>query len=1148
MLHLLKQRSFGAMTLSQFLGAFNDNAFKQLVLLLIATVAGGKEDALGWVAESSLSDLGQALPLTLFALPFVIFGPITGALADRLSKSRIIKAANVLEIVVMGVATLAFTLERYDFLLGTIFLMGTQSAIFGPSKYGVIKELVGQKELSPANALIQSSTMIAVLAGVVLGGLLAKHLQGVLWAAGLWYMSFATLGWLASLRIARLPAVNPTRRIDWNPVREFLRHWRATDRNRHLILSICASALFYLLAATFLPIVNAYGTETLGLEEDAVSVLNAFTIVGIAIGALWAGRISKSRIEGGLVPLGLLGMAASSFLVQLRPDSAFLLRVSLFGLGVGAGLFTIPIRCLIQHLPREENRGGVQGLAETMDFVGILLAGALFYLFDKGLDLRPPQMFAVCGVILSAYAVTSLLLFGGFAVRVVLLIMTHTVYRLRVRGLERVPDGGALLVANHVSFVDAVLIGAASPRPVRFLMQRDYFRAPLVGWFARKMGAIPIASGDSREDLRSSLEGAAEAARNGELVCIFAEGAITRTGGMLPFARGLERVARAAEVPIVPVALDRLWGSLFSYEGGRFFWKLPQQIPYPVDLTFGAPVPSDTPAHLVRNQVQELVAETRAARGGRRESLGWRLAVTAKCHARRTAVVDSTGKRLTFRRLLAGSLVLRGVLRRRLRPAQRVAVLLPPGVGGALVNTSLALDRRTSVNLNYTMPNSALAGMLERAEVEQVITSPRFLEALERPSPLPPERTLMVEDLLAEASRGQRLRAYLATFLPTWILARIVVPQPAREEVATVLFSSGSSGEPKGVELTHGNVLSNVESVLQVLPLGPGDTVLGVLPFFHSFGYTVTLWATILSGAKAAYHANPLDAKRIGKLAEKERATLLLATPTFYQGWLRRIPPEAFATVRIAVSGAEKLRDALADAWEERYGISLLEGYGCTECAPVVSFNLPQVDGLADRQQPLKRGTLGRPLPGVALRVVDPETRELLAVGESGLLEVKGPNVMKGYLKDPERTAQVLRDGWYSTGDIARVDRDGFLVVTDRLSRFSKIGGEMVPHGRVEEELTEVVGRLSEGREDLPEVAVTALPDERKGEQLVVLHTAMPFPVARALDELGRKDLPQLFLPREKNFVQVEEIPRLGTGKIDLKGLRELARERLQPQ
>ncbi|MEZ6014082.1 MAG: MFS transporter [Planctomycetota bacterium] len=1163
MLQLLKLRSFAALLVSQFLGAFNDNAFKQLVLLL--TVSAATSEAIPWVAESGLAldssgNHRQGFVAFLFALPFVLLCTTTGALADKYSKSTIIKLANVLEIAVMGVAFAALYLENFALLLATVFLMGAQSALFGPSKYGSIRELVPAKDMSRANALIQTTTTLAILIGVGVAGFLAQHYSDALWVPGTAYVGFAALGWLASLPIRRLAPKQPERAIRVNFLSEARQQWRAVKGDGLLVAAVFGSAYYYLIGALLLLVVNEYGLHGLGLDKAGTSLLMVPVVLGIAIGAVTAGRVSGDRIEGGLVPLGVLGMAVPLFVMGAGPASEGLARGMLFLLGVASGMGSLPIRTLVQVLPKDERRGAVLGFSQTMDFVGILLAGPIFALL-QGMGLGGRSMMSAVGVLLLVALIPAFKFAAHHSLRLVLWLLVHTVYRIRVRGAEHLPErGGALLVANHVSLVDALLVAAATKRPVRFLMFRPYFARPVLGWFARRMDAIPVAEGDSAEARDEALGRAADAARGGDLVCIFAEGGITRSGHLMPFATGMERIARAADVPIIPVALDRMWGSLFSYTGvkragagrwSRLAAKLPRALPYRVDVALGAPLPPDTTAFATRQRVQEEVADLRALRRGRRGSLGWRFVRQARAYAKQPALVDGTGAELDYRKLLIGALCMRKALRPKLGAGQSVAVLLPPGAGGALVNIALALEDRTSVNLNYTMENADLARMCEVADAGVVITAKRFLKALERESPLPPERTIFLEDIRGDITAGMKLRALLLSYLPGAWLADRLAPRgdDASQRIATIIFSSGSTGTPKGVMLSHSNILSNTQSVLQVVALGPGDAVLGILPFFHSFGYTVTLWATLLSGARALYHANPLEAKVIGELCEKHRATITIGTPTFYQAYLRRCAPEQFAHVRLAMSGAQKLGQGLADAWRARFGSELMEGYGCTELSPVVSANLPSPEGTSARHRLHEPGTIGRPVPGVAVRIVDPDTRAPRGEGEEGLIEVKGPNVMCGYLGQPEKTAEVLRDGWYSTGDIGLLDRRGFLRITDRLSRFSKVGGEMVPHGRIEEALQELAFHKAgltadeelEPSEEVPEVAVTSIEHATRGEELIVLYTNLPFPVTELSDALAAGDLPRLFLPKPSNYFAVERIPKLGTGKVDLRGLRQLA-------
>jgi acyl-[acyl-carrier-protein]-phospholipid O-acyltransferase/long-chain-fatty-acid--[acyl-carrier-protein] ligase len=1162
MLKLLKNRSFGSLVLSQFLGAFNDNAFKQLILLL--TVGAATAGAIPWVQESGLAvDASgvnrQELPATLFALPFVVLCLVTGALADRFSKSTIIKVANVLEVVVMAMGLLAIYLESYLGLLLVVGCMGAQSALFGPSKYGILKELLDERDMSRANALIQTTTTVAILGGVVVAGELLDRFPDQLWLPGLAYVGIAVAGLAASLAIRHEPARVPEREIPWNLPAEFVRHWKALRGHPTLAVSIAGSAFYYLVASLLVLVVNEYGLIELGLSSAATSRLMLPVIVGIGLGAVVGGKLSGDRVEGGLVPLGLFGMTGALVAIQLAPANLLWVQGCLGFLGLSSGIFSLPIRTLVQVLPAEEDRGSVLGFSQVLDFAGILLAAPCLLLL-KAMSLSPPEMMiAIAVLILLGFAV-SLRFAAHFTVRLVAWIFAHTVYRTRLLGAEHLPQsGGALLVANHVSFVDAVLVAASSGRPVRFLMYRGFFKVPLLGWFARKMEAIPVSSQDSKSEKVAALSAAADAAARGELVCIFAEGGLTRSGHLMSFAAGLERIAREARVPILPVALDRLWGSIFSHEGGKVFWKLPRRLPFKVDVSIGAPMSPDASAFQVRQRIAEQVAELRTERQGRRGSLAWRFLKEARANAGRPAVLDSTGVDLNYRKLLVGALCMRDALRPHLGEARSVAVLMPPGAGGALVNLALALDGRTSVNLNYTMSNGDLAAMCETAGAEHVITARRFLSGLERPSPLGEEQTILLEEIRGSITSAMKLRYLALSFLPGVMLANLLAPRsrsgrPESEDVATVIFSSGSTGVPKGVMLTHSNVLSNVQSVLEVIALGPGDGVLGILPFFHSFGYTITLWATFLSGARGVYHVNPLEAKVVGELSQKGGVTITIATPTFYQSYLRRCTKEQFAGIRVALSGAQKLNQGLADAWKAKFGSELMEGYGCTEAAPVVSANLPGGDHLPPRQRGHREGSIGRPIPGVAVKIVDPDVYPAEVIeregGESGLILVKGPNVMKGYIGMPEKTAEVLRDGWYTTGDIGHIDRDGFLFITDRLSRFSKIGGEMVPHGRVEEVIGDLMFELlgpssQEAEEDgvVPELAVTAVEHETKGERLIVLHTPMPFELDELKERLSGSDLPALFRPAPNAWVEVPELPKLGTGKLDLRGLSDLARE-----
>lgn len=517
---------------------------------------------------------------------------------------------------------------------------------------------------------------------------------------------------------------------------------------------------------------------------------------------------------------------------------------------------------------------------------------------------------------------------------------------------------------------------------------------------------------------------------------------------------------------------------------------------------------------------------------GRGGLLHSRFLETAKRRWFSFAMADSSGKELTFGKALAGSLALARRIRAQCHDERMVGIMLPASVGGVLANVATLLAGKVPVNLNFTAGSEAMAAAVEQCQIRTVLTSRAFLA---KAKVAQPEGAWFLEEVISEITLVERLGLLIAGFLmPARVIEWLFVDGERNpDNLATVIFSSGSTGMPKGVMLSHRNVLANVEGLARVYRVTEDDRLMGILPLFHSFGFTGTIWLPLVEGFGVVYHPNPLDAATIGALVQKYRATMLISTPSFCLGYTRKCSAEQFASLRYAVVGAEKLRDPIARMFKEKYGLDLLEAYGCTEMSPGVAVNAP--DDPATGAKGWKPGTVGRPLPGVAARVVDRETGRPVAAGTEGLLLVKGDNLMLGYLNAPEKTCEVLRDGWYVTGDIASIDEDGFIRLTDRLSRFSKIAGEMVPHVKIEETLAEILG-------DSPCV-VTAIPDESKGERLVAFHTSANVLPETLWLRLCESNLPKLWIPKRENLYYLGAIPVLGTGKVDLKKVRALALE-----
>ena len=708
------------------------------------------------------------------------------------------------------------------------------------------------------------------------------------------------------------------------------------------------------------------------------------------------------------------------------------------------------------------------------------------------------------------------------------------VYRIERHGVDRIPPGGVLLLPNHVTWVDAIILQMACPRPIRFIMDAGIYNNRWLGPIFRALGAIPI----SPARAKAGISSAADALRAGEVVCLFPEGELSRSGMLLRLRKGFEVIARAAEAPVLPVWLDRLWGSIFSYERGRFFTKWPRQFPYGVTVAFGQPVPhEEADVAAIRGRLLELGEFCYQ----RRPMLEGHLARACVAGLTRgmgeVAIIDGMdGSQLSRGMLLAAAITLSGELRRWC-PGKRIAVVLPPGKGAVVANLAVLLAGKVPVNLNFTAGRAALEAAIRRGDLAHAITAGPMEKRLEG-FPWPPN-LLRLEKALPPLKKRIVLWRIVAQILPRGLLCSLLrIPDRGDRDEAVLLFTSGSSGEPKGVVLSHRNLLGNVSQFGMMLSLDRGDAILASLPFFHSFGCTVTLWYPLIEGVRLVTYPSPLEVAKNAELIERYKVTLLLATPTFLRGYLRKGTAEQLASLSMVITGAEKLPRDLAEAFEKKFGKPVLEGYGLTETSPVTSVNLPEpaADQPGRSVQPSSRpGSVGKLAPGMAARITDPETDAPRPLTEAGMLWLRGPNIFEGYLHEPEKTAEVIRGGWFRTGDLARLDEDGFLHIEGRLSRFSKIAGEMVPHETVEQSITAALGLAHDGDRQL---AIVGVPDAVKGEALILL-AAIDLDPSELRAKLAAAGVPNLWIPRTVR--RVERIPILGSGKLDLGACKELA-------
>ena len=1132
--------------LMSFLTAANDNMFRWLIVP-IAKYQYGNIPGLTAEQKAGNESFVLALGLASFIVPSIIFATWSGWVADRFSKRSSILALKIAELIIMILGMVSIWFGNMPAMFVVLFLTGTQSALLSTAKFGLIPELVPREGLSRLNGLMGLVTLLAVIGGTVAGNFLyaatAPDGRHALWISAFAIIGTSLFGIVSAVIIPRVQAASPAIHFPWNPIQSSIKDLKLLLADRAILRVTLGIAFFWSLAALAQINIDTFVINSLHLDQTSVGIFLAVLSIGVGLGSVLAGRWSEGRVELGMVPLGAALMAAACGLAYFSATMPIIFGISLLAIGTGGGLFNVPLNSFIQDRSPHQSLGAILAAGNQITSIGVLGVSVLFPLLMSGLGTSPAEVFLLAGIGTLPILIYAVVLIPQATIRFVVWLLSKTAYRVRTFDSQNIPaTGSALIVANHVSWIDGILLLLTSPRPIRMIVYADYCKGPFVRRLAKLFDVIPIKSTDGPRALMQSITTARDALKSGDLVCIFAEGAITRTGELQEFERGMLKILKGTQAPVLPVYLDELWGSIFSYEGGRFFWKKPKHWPYPVTVQFGPLIDySDvTDVDIVRDRILELKSRCQAHRKETEMIPALRFIKECRSSWGRQKVADGAGTELTGGRLLTSVFAFRKLLVDSvLTPEDEiVGLFVPPSVGGAIANLAMAVAGKVTANLNYTLSEEVVNFCIQEANIKTVITSKAFME--KRPMNLN-AKLVYLEDLKTQITGFAKIKALLAAKFKSQasIEASFGLSTVKPDDLMTIIFTSGSTGEPKGVMLSHTNINSNLDAVSEMVELRKSDTLLGVLPFFHSFGYTITLWMPATCSPAAVYHFNPLESRVVAKLTAQHKATILTATPTFLRSYMKRCSTEDMATMNLVIVGAEKMPPELRQAWKDKYGYEPSEGYGTTELSPLASVNVPD-NRMHSPGVGTKHGTVGRAIPNAIAQAFDADSNEPLGPNTEGILKIKGPNIMLGYLNKPDKTAELIQDGWYNTGDMAKIDEDGFIEITGRQSRFSKIGGEMVPHIRIEQELTRI---LDDDLTDEPEVlcAVTAVPDAKKGERLIVLYKSCNKPIPQAIDELKACGIPNLWLPSQESFLELEQIPILGSGKLDLKAVKEVA-------
>ena len=1130
-IHLFRTRRFMPLLVTAVLGAANDNIFKNAMAILLLYVIAGQTP----ISESIIVTVATGV----FILPFFLFSATAGQLADKYDKSRLVRYIKLAEIMVMCVGTVSLIIGNTYFLLVVLFLMGTQSSFFGPVKYSILPALLRENELIGGNAIVEAGTFLAILFGTIAGALLITVENGTSIVGGI-LLGLAVIGWVSSLQIPRAPAPQPALSINRNIFSETFSIIQRARKVRSVFLSILGISWFWLSGATVLSQYPNYAKFVFNANEYVVILFLVITSVGIGAGSLFCNVLLKGKISAQYVPVAAFGMAL--FLGDLWlaspntvPSStvdlgAFLnnpanwrILIDLLGAAIAGGIFIVPLYAIMQSRSDENERSRVIAGNNILNSL-FIVAGALAASAMLALNFPVPDIFLVLAISHFLVAIYICKLLPETVIKSVLAASLRFLYGVEVRGVENYLAAGdrAVVIANHVSWLDGLLIASMLPGKPTFAV---YTHTATQWWMKPFLSLIDFFPIDPTNP--HSLKSLINVVRTQNRKCvIFPEGRITVTGALMKIYEGPGLIADKANAPIIPIRIDGAQYSPFS----RLKGKVRIQLFPKINITVLPPQRFELPKeirgrqrrHAISRKLYDLMTDVIFDTCDTDKSLFGALTDAARIHGYGSDIVEDIERTpLNYRRLLIGSYVLGQKIAKLSEKNETVGVLLPNSNGLAVTFFALQAFGRVPAMLNFSTGIKNMLSALATAQISTVLTSHRFIELgqLEaEESALAKKITLLyLDDLRESISSFDKLIGLLKSRLPKHFHRK---HQPSPNDAAVVLFTSGSEGVPKGVVLSHRNILSNVSQLTARVDFNATDIVFNALPIFHSFGLTGGMILPVLSGVKIFLYPSPLHYRIIPALVYSTNATIMFGTNTFLSGYARASHPYDFYSLRYVFAGAEKVKDETRVAWSEKFGLRILEGYGATETSPVLTTNTPMH---------YRGGTVGRFLPGIKY-----ELENVPGIEKGGRLIVEGPNVMLGYLKeDKPGEIQPPPNGRYDTGDIVSVDDEGFVTIEGRVKRFAKIAGEMVSLTAVEDLAA------SAWPADKYINAAVSITDPRKGEQIILL-TNNPTGERSALVSYAQTNgIHELFLP--KVVKAVNEIPVLGTGKIDYVPLTEIA-------
>ena len=1095
---------------------------------------------------------------SLIIIPFILLFTLSGFLSDKYDKKNILVYGAVSSFLLSILMIISYLSGNFYFAMGSLVLLAIQSAVYSPAKFGIIIDIYGRKNLASGNAFLQAISMMAILFSIASASIVfeifynnnnlqtlttKEELLSAILPLTYYIVPFAFLEMLVSFLFLKNinTSYNKNKDLTLNKKELFQgkllqNNMKILTSNNAIFLSVIGLSVFWGISQSTMAVFPSFAKMYLGISD--VSIINGVigaSGIGIAIGSIMYSKISKYYIEVGTIPLAAFGMALTLYISTLVASPILLAIIFLF-FGFFGGMFIVPLNALIQFNAKKKVLGTILAGNNWFHSVSMFLMLGMttivsYYGFDPLKTIYLILLITLAGTMYTIYQLPQSL---------ILLFLKTIVgmkYKLEVNGITNIPQtGGVLLLGNHISWIDWAVVLMAVPKEVRFVMDKTIYSKWYIKWIFRMFNAIPISNASSK----TTIKIIAKQLDEGNIVVIFPEGSITRNGHLGEFKKGFEKILELTntDVKVVPFYIRGLWESMFSRANQKF--KKSNRT-NSVTISFARYMKKENANIIsVKKQIINLSTKSWQEHIKNLKPLNETIFNRLKELKNNMIFTDSTGLELSGHKFLTASIVFKNLLKKQIEN-QNVGILLPSSTAGAFINYSVLLMGKTAVNLNYTSQIETLKYCISKAQIKSIITSRKFIEKLELrgidlKEAFEDVELIYLEDLRQNISKAKSLSVFLSVkILPSFLSKLIYLTKTKKDDTVLILFSSGSEGTPKGIELSGDNILGNAQQIANIINVNDEDIILGSLPLFHAFGIVVTTYLPLIEGIRCVAHPDPTDGLAIAKLISSYKVTIMCGTSTFFRLYTKnqKIHSLMFESLRLVVSGAEKLREDVRIEFKKRFAKDILEGFGTTETSPVATCNLPDVlSPDFSIQKGCKAGTVGMAIPGTTIKVVDPVTFKELKVNEEGMILISGIQVMKSYLDDEDRTKKALKvinaKTYYITGDKGKLDEDGFLTIVDRYSRFAKIGGEMISLGAIEE----LISKFIESTDNLIDFLVTSLEDEKKGEKIILLISNANKEFIQELKEKILKNFDnKLMIPSEIKIV--EEIPKLGSGKKD---------------